>query len=86
MHGVSTSEILNSFCVKPKNHFERMAIFSNDYMVNYANEMISNLQKFIETLEYSEYLKVASDFENLKKYMNARDAFITHNPDRSGAY
>lgn len=80
------SEILNSFSEGPKNDFERMALFQNDYMIESAKKMMSELERFIQTGEYSDYLGVSSCFYNVTKYMNARDCLITHNPDRRGEY
>ena len=80
----TVESILEDFANKSRdtqNDFERMAIFTDGFM----HEKIKELREAVEnfTGEYSEYLAVARNFEDMTKYMNARDSYITHNPDRS---
>lgn len=83
---IKIGDILKMFYDGPKNDFERMALFTDDLMKETARKMQEALAQFAETGEYSDYLVVKSNFENITKYMNSRDGFMTHNPDRSSRY
>lgn len=65
------------------NEFERMAIFNDSSMKESAQKMQVALSKFIETGDFGDYLVVKSNFELITKYLNSRDSYVTHNPDRS---
>jgi hypothetical protein len=60
-----------------------MAIFNDNFMHEKIKELREAAEKFDATGEYSDYLAVARNFEDVTKYMNSRDSYITHNPDRS---
>jgi len=82
----TVKSILEDFASKPhhtQNDFERMAIFNDGFMHEKIKEMREASERFNATGEYSEYLAVARNFEDATKYMNARDSYITHNPNRS---
>lgn len=78
------SKIIKKFNVQDvKNDFERMAVFYDDFMHEKIKEMRESLDKFDASGEYSEYLRVSTNFDEITRFMNARDTYITHNPDRS---
>ena len=75
--------ILENFAAKQQNDFERMAIFSDSIMHEKIKEMRDALDKFSVSGEYSEYLLVDRNFNDVTKYMNARDSYLVHNPNRN---
>jgi hypothetical protein len=82
----TVKSILEYFASKPhhtQNDFERMAIFNDNFMHEKIKELREASERFNATGEYSEYLAIARNFEDATKYMNARDSYITHNPDRN---
>ena len=82
----TVKSVLEDFANKPRdtqNDFERMAIFTDGFMHEKIKELREAVEKFDAPGEYSEYLAVARNFEDATKYMNSRDSYITHNPDRS---
>jgi hypothetical protein len=82
----TVKSILEDFANKPhhiQNDFERMAIFTDGFMHEKIKEMREASERFDATGEYSEYLVVARNFDDVTKYMNSRDSYITHNPARS---
>jgi hypothetical protein len=86
MDTIAVSKILSMFSEGSKNDFERMAMFSDDQMIVTAKKMQDELTKFIESGDYRDYLSIKNSFENITRYMNSRDAFVTHNPDRGSRY
>lgn len=84
----SIVDILSAFAKNGvnANEFERMAIFMDNSMKEIAQKMRNDLDKFIETGEYRDYLDIKSHFEYITKSMNSRDSFIAHNPDRGSKY
>ena len=82
----TVKSILEDFANKSydaQNDFEHMAIFNDGFMHEKIKELREAAERFDATGEYSDYLDVARSFEDATKYMNARDSYITHNPDRS---
>ena len=82
----TVESILKDFASKPhhtQNDFERMAIFFDNFMHEKIKEMREASEKFDVSGEYSEYLVVARNFDEVTRAMHARDSYITHNPDRS---
>ena len=75
--------ILESFESNPaRNDFERMAIFSNGYMLQSVAELRKALDAFEASCEYRDYLGISNGFDGITKYMNARDSYVVHNPRR----
>lgn len=82
----TVKSILEDFANKSydtQNDFERMAIFSDNFMHEKIKELREAAERFDVSGEYSDYLAVTRSFEDATKYMNARDSYITHNPNRS---
>jgi hypothetical protein len=81
----TVKSIIDGFADKSyidQNDFERMAVFSDNFMHEKIKELREASEKFDASGEYSDYLAVARSFEDATKYMNARDSYITHNPDK----
>jgi hypothetical protein len=75
--------IIESFQDNPdRNDFERMAIFSNGYMLEQVAELRKALDAFEVSCEYRDYIGISNSFYGITKYMNSRDSYIVHNPRR----
>lgn len=82
---MTSKEIMEMF-QNHKNHMEYMASFADSKMKECAEQVKNHLERFIETGDLKEFLEVKFDYEQMVKYMHARDMMVTHNPDRGSRY
>jgi hypothetical protein len=79
-----STDVLKKFADKQdRNDFERMAIHNDVFMREKIKEMLAALEKFSVSGDYCDYIAVSNSFDDVAKFMNARDSYMTHNPDRN---
>jgi hypothetical protein len=59
------------------------AIHNDVFMREKIKEMLAALEKFSVSGDYCDYIAVSNSFDDVAKFMNARDSYMTHNPDRN---